>query len=671
MRDGFVQTGNFLQVTTPFGKDVLMLDALEASEGISELFSINLQMRSSNTALDASKIIGKSVTVTLKAADGPARYFNGIASRFVHTGGDRDFAHYSAEIVPTAYLLTLDRDRAVWQNKSAADIVKAVLGDFGVTFSSKLTGTYTAIEYCVQYDETAFEFISRLMESAGICYWFTFANGSHTMVLADASTAHQPCTDAATMRFLPETGTLSQTDTITSFAVEDRLVPQKHVLSDFDPLKPSTALKAEASGTTGKGELFEWPGRHASSSAGTALAKLRLQASQADSHVLRGQGYAYSFAAGTKFTLKDHFRSALNTSHVLRRVHHSARDQRYCNSFEAFPATTTFRPPLVTPRPRVHGSQTATVVGPKGEEIWTDKYGRIKLQFHWDRVGKKDDTSSCWVRVAQSTAGSGFGSLFLPRIGQEVVVTHVDGDPDRPLVTGAVYNGEHLPPVTLPTNQTQTVIKTRSSKQGKAGNEIRLEDKKDAEEFYLHAQKDMKVEIENGLTVTLTEGAEKHTLTKGDRTVDVQKGKETHNVKGTRTLTITGDESHTNKGDFKQTVSGKYTLKVTGDLTLDVTGGITIKAGKAITMTAGTSLTAKAGSALTNQAGTSLTNKAGTALTNQAGTSLTNKASMGLVNQAGTTLDNKGAMINNKASGMQTVDGGGMLTLKGGLVKIN
>jgi type VI secretion system secreted protein VgrG len=319
----------------------------------------------------------------------------------------------------------------------------------------------------------------------------------------------------------------------------------------------------------------------------------------------------------------------------------------------------------------VAGSQTATVVGPKGEEIWADEHGRIKLQFHWDRFGKKDDTACCWVRVMQPAAGAGFGALFLPRVGQEVVVTHVDGDPDRPLVTGSVYNGENKPPVKLPANQTQTVLKTRSSKKGTAGNEIRLEDKKDAEEFYLHAQKDMKAEIENDLAVTLAKGSETRTIEKGDRTLEIKTGKETHTVKGTRNLTITGNETHTNEAGYTQKVKGDYTLKVTGNLVLDITGDIIIKSAKGVALKAGTSLLSEAGTDLTNKAGTTLTNKAGTALTNQAGTALTNKASLGLVNEAGTTLDNKGAMINSKASAMQTVDGGGMLTVKGGMVKIN
>lgn len=655
MRTGFTQTGALMTVTTPFGADKLLLDAMEASEGISELFKLTLHMRSGETELDASKIIGKPVTVKLAILDGPTRYFNGIASRFVHSGGDREFSYYSADVVPSLWLLTLGRDRAIWQTKTVPDIIKAVLGDFGVTFEAKLTGTYAALDYCVQYDESAFDFISRLMESAGIFYFFTFKDGAHTLVLADAPSAHSDCANAASVRFFPDTSHRHMIDTISSFELEHRLVTQTHTLSDYDPLKPSTDLLATAQGKLGKGVFFEWPGKHDAVGTGKTVAKQRTEASQLETAVLRGNSYVYSFTAGSKFTLKEHFRQSLNTSHVLRRVHHSVRNERYCNSFEAFPATVPFRAPRLTPLPRVAGSQTALVVGPSGEEIWTDKHGRIKVQFPWDRLGKKDEKSSCWVRVAQTAAGNGFGSFFLPRVGQEVVISYIDADPDRPLVTGCVYNGENLPPVTLPANQTQTVIRTRSSKDGQQGNEIRLEDKKDAEEFFLHAQKNMTVSIENSLTTTLIKGAEIHTLDEGDRTLDIRKGKEVHNVEGTRTVAITGDESHTNKGNYKQEVKGDYELKVTGNLVLNITGDITIKSAKSVTV----------------KSGTTLDNKAGTALTNEATTALTNKAGTGLVNQAGTTLDNKAAMITHKASATQTVDGGGMLTVKGGLVKIN
>ncbi len=663
MRTGFKQTNSTLTVTTPFGADALLLDAFHGVEAVSQPFKFSLTMRSANTGLDPALIIGASVTVKFALPAGPVRYFNGIVSRFMHAGGDKAFSFYSAELVPSLWLLTLSRDRVIYQNKTAADIIKAVLGGFGVTFDAQLSGTYGSREYCVQYDETALEFISRLMEEEGIFYFFTFTNGGHTMVLGDSPSVHTACTDGAALRYFPDQGGRREIDVVNQLEYESRLVAQKFEYSDYNYLTPSTALLTESSGAKGKGKQFEYPGKHAVVADGTQRAKVRSEASQVDGAVCRGTSYCYPLSAGKKFTLSGHSRTALNTALVLRAVTHAASNDQYSNAFEAFPATVPFRPPRVSPLPRVSGSQTALVVGPSGEEIWTDKHGRIKVQFHWDRVGVKDENSSCWVRVSQSWAGLGWGSLFLPRIGQEVVVSHVDGDPDRPIVTGCVYNAENTTPVTLPGMQTQSTIKSRSSKQGAAGNEMRMEDKKDAEEFYFHAQKDMKVEIENDLSTKLIKGSETHTLEKGDRTVDVQTGKEIHKVKGTRELTVTGNETHTNQADFKQAVTGNYELKVTGNLVIDVTGSISIKSGTTLKAEAGTALTSKAGTALTNEAGTSLTNKAGLDLTNQAGT--------GLKNKAGTTLDNEGAMVTNKASAMQTVDGGGMLTLKGGLVKIN
>jgi type VI secretion system secreted protein VgrG len=663
MREGFEQTNAALSVTTPFGANKLLLDSFQGSEAISEPFAFALTMRSAESGLDPDTIVGKSVTVTFAPKDAPKRYFNGIVSRFGHAGGNKAFAFYSAEMVPTLWLLTLSRDRKIYQNKTALEIVKAVLGEFGVTFDTKTTGSYNSREYCVQYDETAFDFISRLMEEEGIFYFFKFANASHTMVLADSTGAHTACADASMLRFFPDQGGRPRLDVVTELEYESRLVVQKYQVGDYDYLKPTTALVAESSGASGKGKVFLYPGKHAVLADGTERAKIMSQAEQVQGEVCRGTSYCYPLSAGSKFTLSDHPRTALNTSLVVKRLTHSATTEHYSNAFEALVATVPFRPLRRTPAPRVSGSQTAIVVGPSGEEIWTDKYGRIKVQFFWDRVGVKDENSSCWVRVSQTWAGVNWGSFFLPRIGQEVIVSYVDGDPDRPLVTGSVYNAENTIPVTLPGMQTQSTIKSRSSKNGTAGNEIRMEDKKDSEELYLHAQKDMKVEIENDLCTTLKEGSETHALDKGDRTVDVKAGKEIHNVKGTRALTITGNETHTNKADFTHTVTGNFELKVSGNIAIEASGSVTIKAGSSLSLQSGTTLTNKAGTALTNEAGTSLTNKAGLDLTNQAGT--------GLKNKAGTTLDNEGAMVTNKASAMQTVDGGGMLTVKGGLVKIN
>jgi type VI secretion system secreted protein VgrG len=311
--------------------------------------------------------------------------------------------------------------------------------------------------------------------------------------------------------------------------------------------------------------------------------------------------------------------------------------EEYSNSFDAFPATATYRPPLATPRPHISGSQTALVVGKSGEEIWTDQYGRIKVKFSWDQSTPKDETSSCWVRVSTPWAGKQWGSIQIPRIGQEVVVSFLEGNPDRPLITGSVYNASETVPYTLPDNQTRSTFKSNSSKGGNGFNEICFEDKAGSEEIFIQAQKDMNVVVLNDSTATITKD---ETITvKGKRTMTVT-GDEAHTnqanfsstitkdetvtVKGKRTMTVTGNEAHTNQADFSSTVSGNFSLKVSGNLTIEASGSVSIKAG------------------------TTFTNKAGTDMTNDAGTTLTNKA-----------------------AASQTVDGGGMLTVKGGMVKIN
>jgi type VI secretion system secreted protein VgrG len=311
-------------------------------------------------------------------------------------------------------------------------------------------------------------------------------------------------------------------------------------------------------------------------------------------------------------------------------------------------------------------------VGKSGEEIWTDAYGRIKVQFHWDQQGTNDENSSCWVRVAQAWAGQGWGSLFIPRIGQEVVVSFVNGDPDCPLVTGAVYNAQQTVPYTLPSEQTKSTIKSNSSKGGGGFNELRFEDKKDAEEVYLHAQKDLKVTVEHDRTtevlndatttikqnrsVTIQEANDTLVVAKGNRTVQVQTGDETHEVQGTRSVTVTGDETHTNQANLTHEVTGDCTWTISGNLTIDVQGNVTIQAGGSLTNKADGSLTNKAGGSLTNEAGTSLTNKAGTTLTNDAGTSLTNKAAVSLTSSGGASL---------------SIGASGMVVIGSALVKID
>lgn len=635
-----VQAGSFLSVTTPFGADVLLLEGFSGREAISEPFHFELRMRSSQTALAASSIVGQSATVTVQTQGGSARYFNGIVTRFAQVGADATQGYYSAALAPRLWLARLGSDRAIYQNLSALDIVQQVLSSFGVTVKQSTTGTYAVREYCVQYDESPFDFISRLMEEEGIFYFFTFANGSHTMVLADSPSAHEPIAGVSQLWFSSDSVAHSASERVSAFELVTGLTERTHIVADYDytAATVSTATSSASGGVT-NGTRYIFPGRYAQAADSTRTADLRLAAQQIGQQTGRGASACYVLSAGSSFMLGGHANAAVNASYVVRAVEHRATNGQYSNDFVVFPSSVPFRPPLVTPRPVVAGNHTALVTGSSGEEIWTDAQGRIKVKFHWDRSSTANENTSCWVRVAQTVAGNGWGHFFLPRVGQEVIVSYVDGDPDRPLVTGSVYNQSSTLPYAQPSMQTRSTIMSRSSKGGTAGNEIRMEDKTGSEELYLHAQKDMNVSIENALATTVIAGNETHTIQKGDRTVDVQTGKETHTVKGTRTLDVTGDETHTNHAKFTHDVTGDYTLKVSGNLTIDVTGSITFKSG--------TSLAVQAGTSLSSQAGTTLENKAGTTLTLQ------------------------GLEVQSKASATQTVDGGGMLSLKGGLVKLN
>ncbi|BFG80371.1 type VI secretion system tip protein VgrG [Paraburkholderia terrae] len=635
------QTNCFASVSTPFGTDVLLLDGFGGREAMSELFHFDLRMRSTNKALDPQQIVGKSATVALKDHTGVARYFNGIVTRFAHSGADVQYGFYSAELAPRLWLLTLGQDRVIWQNQSALDIIKQVLGTFSVTFEdrTKHGSNYLVREYCVQYDESAFQFISRLMEEEGIFYFFTFADGTHTMVLSDDPSAHE-ATAAGTLYFAPDSSVGQAAQGLGAFEVSRGVVAGEHIVSDYDYTQAATLLSSsKGASSIPTGSRFTFPGKYVAASHGDQIAGTLLQAHNVAQQTGHGAGGYYGLAAGTTFTLSGHPDSALNVSYVVRAVRHAASNLTYSNEFDVFPATVPFRAPLLTPRPVVAGTHTAKVVGPSDEEIWTDAQGRIKLKFYWDRTPDADQNSSCWVRVAQASAGPGWGHLFLPRIGEEVVVSYVDGDPDRPLVTGCVYNGTNAVPVTLPSMQTQSVIRSRSSKGGTAGNEIRMEDKLNSEELYVHAQKDMTVEIENALSTTVKAGAETHVVQKGDRSIEVSEGKETHTVKGTRTVDVTGDETHTNHAGFTHNVSGNHTHKIDGNYTLKVGGNLVIEVTGSISI------------------------KAGTSLASEAGTSHASKA--------GTTLSTEGMTVSHKASATQTVDGGGQLALKGGIVQLN
>lgn len=624
----YPQKSDLLSIETPFGAEAVLLVGLRGEERMSGLFQFDLELVSMDRALDFKKIIGKGVTVTIKLSHGIDRYFHGICTRFRQAGRADKQTLYRAELHPWLWLLTRTTDSRIFQNESVPEIVKKIFSDLGQSdFEEALKGTYAKREYCVQYQETAFAFVSRLLEDEGIHYFFKHAKGKHTLVLCDDSGANPPCPGLAKARYFGTVGgSLFNEDAVTECELSEEIVVGGYATSDYNFETPSTSLLATADGEGGKLKLFEFPGEHATKGDGEARAKLRIEEEEAFQRRLFGSSYCRAFSAGHLFTLVEHDRDDLNNKqYVLSSVSHAAENEEYRNTFEAFPKEIPFRPRRVTLRPIIAGSQTAMVVGKKGEEIWTDAYGRIRVHFYWDRLGKKDDKSSCWMRVAQGWAGKGWGAFFLPRIGQEVIVSFLGGDPDRPIVTGSVYNAEQTVPYGLPGAQTKSTILGRSTKNGTAGNEIRFEDLKGSEELFEHAQKDMVFVVEHDWTisvhhdktetidhddtlsvghdqtvtvtknrsVTVEEGDQSLTVGKGNRSVEVSKGSETHSVKGKRDLAVVGAESHANKANFTHQVEGNYVLQVKGNLVIEAKT-VTIKTEKDMTLKSGKGLKSEA-----------------------------------------------------------------------------
>ena len=665
--------------TSDLGEDVLAISRFEGSECLSGLFEFRVDVVSEDKDIDFDKILGTNCGLHIYAKhDGVKRHFRGVLVEAQWTGMVYDLRSYRLILRPWLWLLTRTTNCRIFSNKTVPGILQQVFQDKGFdAFQLRLNASYPELEYCVQYRESDFSFVSRLMEEYGIYYYFEHGESGHELIMADSSAAHEPKPAGAKLALaLGDAKFTRREDTLNQWTEERKHRSGKVTLNDYDYEKPSADLKANRDASSkyalGKLELYDYPGRYTEKSDGLTLANIRLEAEQAADKRSFAEGDAVTCCPGFLVELAGPSQQNLGKQFLTLRADHAFQSLEYRSAggadaggysgrYEFLPVDIQFRAPAVTPKPIIYGPQTALVASDVDDEC------RIEVQFYWDR----DKTNSRYVRIAHGWAGNGWGDVKIPRIGMEVVVEYLDGDPDYPLVTGSVYNNEKTTPVTLPSMQTQSTIKSRSSKSGTAGNEIRFEDKKDSEEFYFHAQKDMKVEIENMLTTTVKASHEIHTLEKGDRTVDVQTGKEVHKVKGTREVTVTGNETHKNDADFSHTVAGKYELKITGDLVIDVTGSITIKTAAGATYKAGTTINIDAGTALTSKAGTAHSSEAGTSMKNKSGLDMSNEAGTGMKNKASTTLDCEAAMVTVKASATGTIDGGGMLTVKGGLVKIN
>jgi type VI secretion system secreted protein VgrG len=597
------------QVVTPLG-DKLMLHSVVGREELSRPFSYEITLLSEDTGIKASSLLGQGVTVELDLENDKTRYFNGIVTRFARGVGIGRHAAYSATIRPWLWLLSRTADCRIFQNLSVPDVIKQVFRDHGLTdFDDALSGSYRTWDYIVQYRETTMAFVSRLMEQEGIYYYFRHESGKHTLVLSDGYSAHTTAPGYEEVPYFPpDSHNARERDHLTGWSVSEQIQPGAYMLDDFDFTRPKANLQAKVADPRDHAkadmEIYDYPGEYVEVGDGESYTKARLQALQTQYEQSAGVGNARGMSAGslfklTQFPIEDQNREYLIIA-TQYNIENSTREsdptgEVHVNvELEARDSRVQYRAAQLTPKPVISGPQTAIVVGKSGEEIWTDQYGRIKVQFHWDRLGKSDENSSCWVRVAQIWAGGRWGGIHIPRIGQEVIVEFLEGDPDRPIVTGRVYNGDNKPPYDLPANQTQSGIKSRSTKGGNPDNfnELRFEDKKGEEQVYLQAEKNMDALVKNDETLTVnhdrtkTIGNDETTTVTGFRTETVKKDEKV-TIVGSRTENVGPLEDITIAGDRRESVGATETITIGSSRTESVGADETISIAAARTTTIG------------------------------------------------------------------------------------
>jgi type VI secretion system secreted protein VgrG len=690
------QDDRLLKITTPLGEGAVLLQAFSGREELSKSFEYELSLVS-EAPIDGAALLHQPVSWTVHDPDETPRVFHGVVRAFEAGAAiGRGLSTSTITVVPWFWFLTRTTDCRIYQNLSVPDIVADVFGRFGLSdFRNDCTNAAAVRDYTVQYRETAFDFVSRLLEDEGIAYRYETTAESHTLVLFDAVAQYVECTPHGSVEYRPE---LAAAPVVSMWNRRVEFIPGKSSTTDYNEQTPATDLlqtQTSVISLTGNSsfEQFEFPGRYRATDEGTAKATLRMEQWEASHDRVRGQSGCSSFVCGGTFTLTKHPADD-GGQFVFLAVEHTASEPssgqgRYRNSFVAAPADLPFRPMPDTPRPLAVGPQSAVVVGPSGEEIYTDEFGRVKVQFFWDRVGEANENSSCWVRLSEAWAGKGWGSLHLPRIGQEVVVEFLHGDPDRPIVTGRVYNGVQLPPFKLPDNKTQSGLRTRSTSGGdeETFNELRFEDKKDEEEIYFHAQKnftrivehDDTLAVANDRTVTVKNNNSR-TVSEGNDTTTIEKGNSTLTVsEGNHAVTVTKGKAtfDVNEGDHAVTVAkGKATFDVNeGDHTVTVAKGkseLTVSEGKhAVTVSKGDSVLSVGQGDYTVSIGAgSCTIEAAQKITLKVGSTELVLSSEGITLK-GLTLKLE-AQTAATLKGLKTeVTADAMLVLKGGLTKIN
>jgi type VI secretion system secreted protein VgrG len=589
-------------IATPatLGKDKLLFRQMDGVERVSQPFEFSLAVLCESGTLDADKILGQGMTVTCIDRDGSKRYFHGLVAEFAQTGFVNRLHEYQLVLRPWIWFLTLAADCRIFQGKSAVEIFEKIAKEQHHFSDYKLElkhGPYKPLDYSVQYRETDFNFVCRLLEHEGIHYYFRHQDGKHIMVLTDEVDQGNNLAGHAEIRYHPPGATLDVGEKhgyLRDWSVSRQVLTGTYATTDFNFEKPKVSLLRNStisrSHPHAEFEIFDYPAEPAVLDEATTgkLAKVRIEELQLLQMQARGHGDTLGLAPGHCFKLVNCPRQDFNTHYMVLSARYAFTGEQYFSgqdtggpaisvTVEALDARAPFRPARMTPKPVVHGAQTAMVVGPGGEEIHTDKHGRVKVQFHWDRAATGDEQSSCWIRVAQVWAGKGWGTIHIPRIGQEVLVDFLEGDPDRPIITGRVYNGESAPPYKLPDNATQSGIKTRSSPGGgdATANELRFEDKKGSEEIHLHAEKDLKIEVEHDGTLTVDH--DQITTIKNDLTTKID-GEEKRDI-GKKYKLTAADEITIETGQSKIVMKKNGEIKISGDkITISGTSKVEVSA---------------------------------------------------------------------------------------------
>ncbi len=663
------QDARLLELTTPLGPDALVINGLSGSESLSGLFRFRLDLLApAKNSITAKQLLKQPVAVSILSEGDRIRYFHGIVSRLSAGGREERFQHFQAEVVPWLWLLSQRSDCRIFQNKSVPEILKAVFDAAGFKdYKDNTKGDHISLDYCTQYRETDINFVSRLMEQDGIFYFFEHAKDKHTLIFADDASVFGDIPSPNEVLYEAEGGMGEREDVVTHWTGEGEIRPRKYVLRDHNFQLPSKDL--EVSLGDGDLEMYDYPGEYAQrfnapdarlgqvQSEGEKLDRIRLEEEELPGRIFEGSSSCRQFVSGCKFKLKKHFKS--RGEYVLTSLSYSAGQNPdyisgrasapYQNSFVCVRSDAKIRPRRLTPKPVVSGPQTAVVTVKSGEESFLDKYGRVHVQFFWDRLGKKDENSSCWIRVSQPWAGASWGAHFWPRIGHEVVVQFLEGDPDRPLVTGSVYNADNMPPYELPANYTRSGVITRSSKNGatKNFNEIRLEDKTGSEQFFMNAEKDMDQRVENDAREYV--GNNRHLIVHVNQQELVEGDKHGH-VKGNHFEKI--------ETDMSLQIGGKQMEKITSDKSVEVDGDHKEKIGGSVSLQVGQSRDEKIGTNHAMEAGQVIHLKGGMKVIIEAGMQLSLIGSGGFVDigPAGVTIQGTMVLINSGGSAGSAAD---------------